>query len=149
MGPDPRWSQISANRPLAAEDAIQLPESGWGALIAWLAGPAWAHPALLPAVPPVTVRHCADGVVREAQVQRTPDDQASIDADIAQYLDDAGVPPAPTGTIWALRLPAGMDETSFWAAVHSGMDHQCPQARLPSQTRECLTAVLAAILRAR
>ena len=39
-----RWPQIIANVALPQDQMIALPESGWGALIAWLAGPTWVHP---------------------------------------------------------------------------------------------------------
>jgi hypothetical protein len=146
MDSSSRWPQIIANIALPQDQAIELPESGWGALIAWLAGPTWAHPDPARVLPPVTVSVISAGATSEAKFDRTPEDQTSIDDDIAAYLADADVPPQPRAMWWSLRRPAGMDEPSFWTQVHQSMYKQCPDARLPREIRACLTRVLAAIL---
>ncbi|MFC5997869.1 DUF5956 family protein [Quadrisphaera sp. GCM10027208] len=147
MVDDERWQRISANPPVDEGTAIPLPESGWGALIAWLAGPQWAGPLRRHDVPDVRTDVVSrEGVVRY-QCPRGPLDQESIDDDIAQFLAAADVPPPPRSTVWAVRGPGGLSAEAFWSRVYAAMEADCPEARLPRDTRICLERVLASILR--
>ena len=72
MDSSSRWPQIIANVALPQDQMIALPESGWGALIAWLAGPTWVHPDPAAVPPPVTVSVTSGGATTETWVDRTP-----------------------------------------------------------------------------
>lgn len=136
-----------ANSLIEEQAAIPLPESGWGALIAWLSGPQWARPLRGHDVPKVTTEIGSSEGVSRSQRRRGPLDQESIDDDIAQFLAAAGVPAAPRGTVWALRCPIGLSAEAFWGKLYSAMEEECPEARLPRDTKTCLERVLPNILR--
>ncbi len=70
---DHSWVVISTSPVSPLDQAILLPESGWGALIAWLAGPMWAHAVSHPVVWSLVtvVVTTSDGRTTETQEDRT------------------------------------------------------------------------------
>jgi hypothetical protein len=86
----------------------ELDDSGWFAMVAWLAGPR-------------DVARTADDRERTATVivmqgsvethrytePATAEDLAKLHEDIDSYLADAAIPPRPQGFRWFMRLPAG------------------------------------------
>lgn len=86
---------------------IELPENGWGALLAWAAGP--QHVTRLSdsgeKPPVVTSTSHADGTTTRKTSPRTVADQAEIDEAIDEYLSEAALPPRPRGWRWFLALP--------------------------------------------
>ncbi|MFF3855700.1 DUF5956 family protein [Micromonospora sp. NPDC002575] len=104
--------------PPAGDDYIELPESGWGALVGWCAGP-----ARLIRVPDRVEAHttrvvCISPAGKEQYSRpRTREEQDEIDVDIDVYLRECGVPGRPAGYRWFLRLPSGYKGDRLWAEV--------------------------------
>lgn len=104
-----RWHRMVAATPTEGDDGawVPLPENGWGAVVAWAAGPGRARPRRIALGDrrPVRVR-CTepDGTVREWDEPFTLDDLAELEDMIADYCALAGIP-APPVTAWDLRLP--------------------------------------------
>ncbi|PJE94480.1 hypothetical protein CUT44_30160 [Streptomyces carminius] len=87
---------------------IELPETGRGALLAWVAGPRRVvrSPAGLADKPPVvTAVTTGEGETEHSESPRTVVDQEEIDAAVDEYLTEADLPPRPRGWRWFLALP--------------------------------------------
>ncbi|MFI2646112.1 DUF5956 family protein [Micromonospora fulviviridis] len=111
----------------------ELSESGWDAMLGYLADPA-------------TLARYAES--REHQVEvtvsdstgehtfhtpRTPEDQAIIDEAANSYLRDGGLPERPTGYRWFQRLPYDLavkdiDEVVYAAIKELPPDHHPAEA---------------------
>lgn len=141
-----RWAQMNSNPEPDPASAIELPETGWGSLIAWIAGPAWVHPYRRRELPQVRQTSVDGSGTVISATDRSADDQAVIDDDIAEFLQDAGVPRPPRMTRWSLRRPAGLRDEDFWAHLHSSMDRQCPSARHPLEIHRCVAPILLELL---
>jgi hypothetical protein len=111
------WDAFPVRDDLAAElsddsDRRVLPESGWGALLCWLAGP--QHVARVPASrvrhAPVRVEQVTAGATTVSHVERTAADQELIDDSVDEYLAEAGLLPRPRGWVWMLGTPSGREE---------------------------------------
>lgn len=140
------WSQIVSEPVLDEPDAIALPESGWGALIAGVAGPRWARRAPWTAPPPVITTMVTATTTVPSEAPRSAEEQRGIDDDIADYLLAADVPPPPPRVTWALRCPATLPSERFWEELYTRMDERCPNARLPIEVRVCLEEALPELL---
>ncbi len=127
------WTEATAN--------------GWGALIAWVAGPANTRRA--PAA--VRDRHTEVIVMTDGTVVRQPsmlsdEDLASIDDDIDMYLAAAGIPPLPRGYAWFIRRPAQCHtDAVFWSAINQGVQEAAPDAVEPLELRLVVDSVLRAL----
>lgn len=110
------WDEVDQldSAPISQSNVIELPDSGWGALIAWL-------------TPRDRIARCSDDRDHETRVRvvsgagrsqfyerRSRAEQDALDHDVDAYLADASVPPRPRGYRWFLRLPPP------WAAMPSG-----------------------------
>ena len=104
---------------LAGGRYVELPESGWGALIGWAAGPVnllRTADRLDRHITVTTSRYGAEVTVTSSA--RTPAEQTAVDDDINEYLDAAGVPPRESGQRWLIRLPPGFaDGDAFFSAI--------------------------------
>ena len=133
-----------------AARCLELPESGWGALVAWVAGPARVARGVAgshdsPVVETVTT---AAGTTHRSERARTPTDQAEIDDDADAYLKDAGVPARPRGFRWFLRFPPRCaDEDEFWTSLHSALDRDAPEARSPLEIRNAIEGIVEELFR--
>ncbi len=138
-----RWQSMLENSKPSQGEGFPLPESGWGAVVAWLAGPSWVYPDAARVSDAVVVTKSAGaGEASSYSTPRTDRDQVAIDEDISSYVMDAGVPAPPAGITWRMRHPQGLSEEQFWNGVHRAMSERCPAARLPRDTIECLSSVL-------
>lgn len=122
---------------------VEVPDSGWGALVAWVAGP-----RLLRRCPDqierheVPLSHVAGGDVARVTRQRNSVDQNDIDDGIDDYLTDAGVPPRPRGYRWFLQLPTGIDETQFWSQLNARLDQHPSLPTYPADLMPALRTVI-------
>ena len=90
-------------------DWVKLPENGWGALVAHVAGPGSARPNVVPLEERTVAVHCMtrDGEESRFVEPMSEDDlQGTRDAIVA-YLADVGVPPPPYFW-WEVRLRKGV-----------------------------------------
>ncbi|SCE91680.1 DUF5956 family protein [Micromonospora mirobrigensis] len=136
---------LSAEAPPAATgEYVELPASGWGALVGWAAGPAKlvrvperpeAHTTVMTTSGPAGDRH--------RRRPRTEAEQVELDGDIDIYLRDGGIPARPAGYRWFLRLPAGYHEDEFWSELHEALNHAHPAATHPA----CIARQVGSILR--
>ncbi|MEW2382689.1 DUF5956 family protein [Micromonospora sp. NPDC047707] len=111
----------------------ELSESGWDAMLGYLADPATLS------LCPETRQHQVEVQVSDSTgdhtffVPRTADDQAIIDDAANSYLRDVGLPERPTGYRWFQRLPDDLtvkdiDETVYAAIKHLPSDHHPAEA---------------------
>jgi hypothetical protein len=139
------WNQVRDDAQL--EGWTEATANGWGALIAWVAGP--ANTCRVPAA--ARDRHTEVLVMTGGAVVRQPsmlsdEDLASIDDDIDLYLAAAGVPPLPRGYAWFIRRPAQCDtDAAFWSAINQGVQETAPDAVEPLELRLVIDGVLRAL----
>jgi hypothetical protein len=119
----------------------ELPESGWGALVGWLAGSerllghaetSSDHQTVL------TVEREGSTTVQESV--RNAAEQATVDEDINGFLLDAGAEPRPTGVRWFVQLPAGVTAQDFWSLANDAAAKSGPH---PSELKIPLQRALA------
>lgn len=139
------WNQV---RDGAKGDGwAEATANGWGALIAWVAGP--SNTARKPAA--ARDRHTEVLVMTDGAVVRQPSmlsdaDLDSIDDDIDTYLAAAGVPPVPRGYTWFIRRPAQCPaDAAFWAAINRGVADADPDAAEPLELRLIADSVVRAL----
>ncbi|EYR61864.1 hypothetical protein N866_14875 [Actinotalea ferrariae CF5-4] len=86
---------------------VDLPPTGWGALVALLAGKGRAR--LVPAQPTLVKEVCTDAGGRQAvrYVEQTEQERDELAVDVASYLARYGFAPPPARVLWQLWLPAG------------------------------------------
>jgi hypothetical protein len=140
-----QWSSFPAGDATEAPEKCILPDTGWGALVAWYAGPTRVVRTPEKRVGQVAVERVnrRQRVVHRSVEPLSPRESAGIDDDIDGYLGDAGVPPRPRGFRWVLRLPVRCPtEPEFWAAVYQGLDQDAPEAVHPRDIAPALDRVL-------
>lgn len=106
---------------VAGSGYVELPESGYGALLAWAAGLR-------------RVRRAADRLNHQTRVTvvtggdtttytraHSTDEQDDVDNDIDSYLRDAGIPPRPPGYRWFVELPQGVTPDDLWEIVNTDL----------------------------
>jgi hypothetical protein len=134
----------SAPGQIARFPYVELPESGWGALVGWVAGPHHllrARDRLERHATVTTWRH--SGRPTPAVSQRTRAEQDSVDRDINEYLNAAGVPARPPGYRWFIRLlPDFTDGDGFFSAVGASVLASGDDPHHPAQFLGPLTAHL-------
>lgn len=103
----------------------EVSENGWGAMLAWAAGP--ENTCRQPATD--------DGRTTRTTVERpgrppehstepfTEADRDQIEEGINTYLEAAGVPPRPPGYTWYIRVwPPSLTATEFLAQVNTDVN---------------------------
>lgn len=98
---------------------LELPESGWGALLGWMLGTQnlVCSPDRLPHTTWV-VTH-GDGGSGVSKRARSGAEQASIEDDVDDFLRGARVPPRPRGYRWFYALPKNRAGRDFWELIDS------------------------------
>ncbi len=97
-----------------------LPHNGWGALVAFVAGPAHVRGVRRPPGPTRVV--CERGGLRESFLRpASQEDLEMIQDGIVGYLSESRTPPPPAGVTWEIRLPPGMTEVDLDRGVDSAM----------------------------
>ena len=142
--------QVSPEAPLtAAGDRVELPESGWGALVGWTAGLDRMVRCLDRLDRHMTVVTTTSPAGDDRQTRpRTAAEQADLDADINTYLRDAGIPARPSGYRWFLRLPPGYGEGRFWNELHESLNREPTAATHPADIAYQVRKILQDIYRA-
>jgi Family of unknown function (DUF5956) len=139
-----------ATRALDDSDGRVFPESGWGALLCWLAGP--EHVARVPASgvrhAPVRVEQVTAGVTTVAHAERTAADQQLIDDSVDAYLAEAGLLPRPRGYVWVLTGAEGAPWRDV-GELSSALQQAVDAAGSPFEPVEVLAAGRAALMRLR
>ena len=109
--PTDRWQEI-LDAPVNPDgNWVVLPENGWGAVIAYAAGPGHARPHDVPlSERRVTVTVHDTGRVFDEPFR--PADLADIAEMISDYLVTVGLPVSPR-TWWEVDLPPGMSEADL------------------------------------
>jgi hypothetical protein len=121
---------------------IEVPESGWHALLAWAVGPEHML-RCLDLRPPAPVRViCESGGRRTVRFEeRTRGDRSAVDTQIHDYLTDARVPSQPCGYRWFIELPDDIDDADrFFARFGSAMKN-LPSDPRPRRERDAMIAV--------
>lgn len=124
-------------------ETVELTENGYGALVAWEAGP--RHVRRWPRDNSArTIRVTVEARGRPAvswDEPMTAEELDGIASDINDYLADAGIPPQPPGYQWVLHLPPGSARAQdFWGLVNR---HVALEDGLqPRDTRRAVAAAL-------
>lgn len=87
----------------------RVPDTGWGMLVAWLAGPNHLVRLVDDEQHAVTVAVVQGTTTNATTEPRTQADQDTINDGIDEYLSDAQVPTPPRGYRWYQRVPHGYD----------------------------------------
>lgn len=134
---------IGAARDHDDGEWLRLPDNGWGALVAYLAGP---HRVRAVAIEHRDVRVVmTQGGVTTGWTERpTQDDIDHGYSDVVDYLARAGIGPPPTGVSWEVRLPRGTGKREFEGAINVAM-MEVPTSDSFVREREALEAALAAL----
>ncbi|MEU5949573.1 DUF5956 family protein [Micromonospora sp. NPDC049460] len=136
--------ELSPEVPIVpASNWLELPQSGWGALVGWVAG--LTRLVRCPDRPDqhVTTITTSSPTGTHYQVRpRSAAEQADLDADIDAYLRDAGIPARPSGYRWFLRLPAGYGENRFWNDVHESLNREHVAATHPADVARYVRKIL-------
>ncbi|MEH0975113.1 DUF5956 family protein [Micromonospora sp. CPCC 205546] len=104
----------------------ELSESGWDAMLGYLAAPATLARCR------ETRQHHVEVTVSDSTGEhtfhppRTANDQAIIDEAANSYLRDVGLPERPTGHRWFQRLPNGLTVRDIDEAVYAAIMHLHP-----------------------
>ncbi|MFE6386085.1 DUF5956 family protein [Nocardiopsis dassonvillei] len=129
----PHEADTGEHPELRGRRFVEVPESGWHALVAWAVGP--EHAVRCPERhPPSPVHVTCENRGRRVQrwEERTRTDRAGVDRGIDDFLTEAGAPHQPCGYRWFAELPEGIRDgdhlfgsfSSHLASV--GSDEQDP-----------------------
>jgi hypothetical protein len=112
------WDRVEVVASVAGVGWAELPWSGWGAAIGWVAGPERTRRCADTRDHVTTVTtYDGDGNAVHASYPVPPEERAEVDDDVDAYLSELGIPPRPRGFRWFVRVPGTPEE--FWAAVHA------------------------------
>lgn len=108
---------------VAADGSAEFPESGWGALLCWIAGP--ENVERVPRVPGdvgvTRVEVVTGGASTRSQRAATADERDMVENSIDEYLAEAGVPSRPRGYRWYAR-PGAPDPAGWSRALQNAID---------------------------
>lgn len=111
--------------PLEAESGwVEVSENGWGALIAWAAGPENLRRTPRSDEGRTVRASCTTGgTTREWTEPFTAEDRRSVDDSINEFLLDAAIPAQPPGYVWFIRVPPHFSSAdAFLGAVNAKMN---------------------------
>ena len=121
----------------------ELPESGWGALVGWLAGASrlLSCPDSLSAHVTETTTERGPAVTA-ALTRRSAEEQDLIEEDVNAYLEAAGADPRSPGRRWFVRLPDGVSADELWETLNEAVE-QAPRhpSALPAPLRRALVGL--------
>lgn len=124
-----------------------LSETGWSAMVAWLAGPEWVVRRTAGAPPPVVVVRPTGATSTRSARPRTTREQAEIDDDIDDFLTASGCPERPRGYEWHLRTIPGVSEQRFWSYLDQHLNESdASSSSSPRDFVEHLRPVLSRLL---
>ncbi|WDZ91858.1 DUF5956 family protein [Nocardiopsis sp. HUAS JQ3] len=104
----PHEADTGEHPELRGRRFVEVPESGWHALVAWAIGPEHAVRCPERRTPsPVHVTCESRGRRVQRWEERTRTDRAGVDRDIDDFLTEAGAPHQPCGYRWFAELPEG------------------------------------------
>ncbi|GAB3901850.1 DUF5956 family protein [Kibdelosporangium lantanae] len=112
---------------------VELPYSGWGALVGWLSG---AHRMMRTPV------ELPQPSLEDAGYDDSAADREEIDNEIDFYLSEADVPARPRGYRWFLKLPQGVDGRAFWSKLMQGISDRGLTSPYPGDWKEALEGLL-------
>jgi hypothetical protein len=128
----------------------ELPDNGWGGLIAWVAGPqrVFRRPSQRDYTSLLTCMDASGVVVFEEMVPLSADEIASISDDRDQYLSEAGIPPMPRGFDWFLDLTGtGWTPAAFGGQLTNDVYDLLPGKRpTTGETRDAMAVALENLL---
>ncbi|MGC4771548.1 DUF5956 family protein [Micromonospora sp. DT44] len=119
----------------------ELSESGWDAMLGYLADPATLARCVETRHHQVEVTVIDRTAKRTLFVPRTADDQATIDEAANSYLRDVGLPQRPTGYRWFQRLPGDITVTDIDEAVYAAVK-DLPRDHHPAEAVPAIRAAL-------
>ncbi|NKY99956.1 DUF5956 family protein [Nocardiopsis alborubida] len=129
----PHEADTGEHPELRGRRFVEVPETGWHALVAWAVGPEHAVRCPEPRTPSPVHVTCESGGRRVRRwEERTRTDRAGVDSGIDDFLAEAGVPHQPCGYRWFAELPEGIrDGDRLFGAFSShlasvGSDEQDP-----------------------
>gem|GEM_PF-5455434 len=117
------WGQFPNVDAGSDAPGAEFPESGWGALLCWIAGPDnVARVSRLPEDVGVTrVEVVTGGASARSERATTDDERNLVDDSIDEYLAEAGVPARPRGYRWYARQ--GAPDPAAWSrALQDAVD---------------------------
>lgn len=139
------WTEVR-QRP-RPEGWVEIPANGWGALVAWAAGP--MNTCREPAT--AGERHTeiltmANGAAVHQPSVLSDANLESLEDDIDAYLAAASVPPLPRGYAWFIRRPRKCrTDVVFWSLLTDEVRGLEPFAEHPLEFRLVLGGVLASL----
>lgn len=138
------WDEVQA---LGEPDGwAEVSENGWGALLAWAAGPenTRRHPTTDDGR---TIRTIVERPGQPPEFSTEPFtevDRDLIEEGVNTYLEDAGVPPRPPGYTWYIRVwPPSLTAAEFLDQVNADVNTGPTGTVMPAQWRERMETVLA------
>ena len=136
------WSDVQEAEPSASW--VELPENGWGALMGWAAGTENLRRHLSSDAGRTVTGYTEHAGERQYfEEPFTAADRQGVDDDINAYLQDAGLPPRPSGFAWLIRVPDGhASPDAFLADVDSAILRATEGTVHPKQLRPIFEAVL-------
>jgi hypothetical protein len=138
------WDDVATVPGPGPAGHVELPENGWGALVGWAAGV-----ERLVRCPDRLDRHATRITTTSGtgtgtyERTRTAAEQAEVDADINEYLAQAGAPPRPSGYRWFLHVPAGT--TNLERILNNALDAAEPPPVHPRDIARHLRSALRAL----
>ncbi|GEN81208.1 DUF5956 family protein [Actinotalea fermentans] len=108
------WHEVLMTTASTGGHWVRVPDNGWGALIAYLAGPGRVR-TVARRYNDVRVVTVHDGVRTEHSEEITPEDVRGIERDIASYVAERAAPAPPPGVSFEILIP---DELSFDELEH-------------------------------
>lgn len=135
------------------QSSVAVPETGFGALVAWCAGPSFVTRSRKssPSDQRVTLVHSdRSGATVRTSRPFTPEDQFLVDEAIDEYLREADVPARPRGYDWWIHVPTGetdVQEDAFWSQLNLAILDEEPLSNSPRDVLTVIDAVLPALLR--
>ncbi|MFG1950818.1 DUF5956 family protein [Micromonospora sp. NPDC048830] len=126
----------------------ELSESGWDAMLGYLADPSTLARYAESRQHQVEVTVSDSTGERTFRTPRTSEDQAIIDEAANSYLHDLGLPERPTGYRWFQRLPDGLTVKDIDEAVYAAIKNLPPDHH-PAEAVPAIHAALVKLYRER